>query len=229
MAPGTPARLVCEWPNLNLGDVVHITKFDPIQGYLVRTNSNLDEIWLPAHVLSANPNNRKPWGFRFRKPSFVSHTARRSAEYQDVIAEVHCPEFIDKVKYTFAQSGSKVTFKCRLKQCGGNLKVSWRKMDPDPSLIRSSGRFVIGKVDGGVVTLTINNAKTADCGTYTCTISNEVGSTQCSGVLSVTDSLPPLQEPSTQVVSCSSVMLEWDSQGTHTLKLYKKHLLYPPH
>lgn len=216
MAPGTPARLVCEWPNLNLGDVVHITKFDPIQGYLVRTNSNLEEIWLPAHVLSAN-HNRKPWGFRFRKPSFATHTARRSAEYQDAIAEVHCPEFIDKVKNAFAQSGSKVTFKCRLKQCGGNLKVSWRKVDPDPSPIRSSGRFLIGKVDDGVVTLTINNAKAADSGTYICTISNEVGSTQCSGVLSVTDSLPPLQEPSTQVLSCSSVMLEWDLQGKRSL------------
>lgn len=210
--PGTLARLVCEWPDLSLGDIVHIIRYDPIQGYLVHTNTHLEEIWLPAHVLSIY--NRKPWSFRFRKPSFTTH-GRRSVDgtsYQEsVISEVSCPEFLDKIKNLTSQCGSKVVFKCRVKQCGGNMKISWRKTEPDPCVMRNSGRFVISRTDDGGATLVINNTRLSDSGSYLCTVSNEIGSTQCSAVLTITDSLPPLHEPKIEILSCSSVLLEWES------------------
>uniref|UniRef100_A0A1Y1LMY4 Protein kinase domain-containing protein n=1 Tax=Photinus pyralis TaxID=7054 RepID=A0A1Y1LMY4_PHOPY len=211
MSPGTLARLVCEWPDLSLGDIVHIVQYDAIEGYLVRTTTHLEEIWLPVHVLSNY--NRKPWSFRFRKPSFPSH-GRRSVDgnslQENVINEVSCPEFLDKMKNLAAQCGSKVVFKCKVKSCGGNMKISWRKTEPDPCVMRSSGRFVLNR-SNGVASLTINNSRLSDSGSYLCTISNEIGSTQCSAILTVTDSLPPLTEPKANVISCSSVLLEWEN------------------
>jgi len=122
-----------------------------------------------------------------------------------------CAEFLDKIKNLTSQCGSKVVFKCRVKHCGGNMKISWRKTEPDPCVLRSSGRFVISRTDDGVAMLVINNTRLSDSGSYLCTVSNEIGSTQCSAVLTVTDSLPPLHEPNLEVLSCSSVLLEWES------------------
>lgn len=212
MLPGTLARLICEWPNLSLGDIVTVVKYDSIQGYLVQTNTHLEEIWLPIHVLSIY--NRKPWSFRFRKPTFSPH-GRRSLDgnfnNERIISEVSCPEFIDKLKNLSAQCGSNVVFKCRVKHCGGNMKISWRKTEPDQCVLRSTGRFVISKIEDSVGTLEINNVRASDCGSYLCTVSNEIGSTQCSAVLTITDSLLPLQEPKVDVLSCSSVRLEWNN------------------
>lgn len=203
MAPGTWARLVCEWPDLVLGDVVHVLKHDPVEGYLVRSNHHLEELWLPAHVLSNY--NRKPWSFRFRKASFTTR--------QTVDPEVSCPEFVEKIRNTSTQVGSKVVFRCHFRNTGGNTKISWRKTEPDPCVMRSSGRFVLSKHDGGIAMLTINNARLSDSGSYLCTVSNEIGSTQCSAMLAVSDTLPPLLEPQVEVLSCSNVLVTWEGEG----------------
>ncbi|KAF5296697.1 hypothetical protein FQA39_LY12397 [Lamprigera yunnana] len=217
MSPGTLARLVCEWPDLSLGDIVHIIRYDSIEGYLVRTNIHLEEIWLPVHVLSNY--NRKPWSFRFRKQNYSN--GRRSIEgnsfQENVISELSCPEFIDKIKNLTAQSGSKVIFSCKVKNLRGNMKISWRKTEPDPCMIRSSGRFVISRNGNGFTSLTINNSKLSDSGNYLCTISNEIGSTQCSAILTVTDTLPQLHEPKVTIMSCSSVLLDWDNTAYETV------------
>lgn len=212
MAPGTPARLVCDWLDLHLGDVVHIIRFDANQGYLVRTSSPLEEVWVPVHILSYQ--NRKPWTFRFRKPSFSSH-GRKSIDcspYQDnIITEIAVPEFRDKMKDVSIQSGLKATFKVRIKHCGKNLKYGWRKTEPDPCVIRQSGRFHLTHSDDGTASLTINNARVSDSGTYLCTASNEIGSAQCCAKLLVLDNIQPIHEPKVQTISCSSVSLHWDS------------------
>lgn len=213
MAPGTQARLICEWPDMTIGDMVSIIKFDPIQGYLVRTNTNLEELWLPTHVLSNN--HRKPWSFRFRKPSFATQ-GRRSIDansYPENITEVTCPEFRDKITDITAECGSKVVFKCRVKFCGRNVHVSWRKTEPDPSVMRNSGRFILTQSEEGVAMLVINNVKNSDAGTYLCSVANEIGSSQCTAVLRVTDSMVPLREPKIQVISSSSVLLEWENES----------------
>lgn len=140
MAPGTQARLICEWPDIVVGETVNVIKYDPTQGYLVRTSTTLDEIWLPAHVLSAT--HRKHWSFRFRKPSFAGQ-GRRSIDvnaFPETIAEISCPEFRDKIKDITAQRGSRIGFKCRVKVSGRNVHISWRKTEPDPCVMRNSGR-----------------------------------------------------------------------------------------
>lgn len=213
MLPGSQARIVCEWPDMVLGDIVTIIKYDPTQGYLVRSNTHLDEIWLPSHILSNN--NRKLWSFRFRKSSFAAQ-GRRSIDVTNItdnVTYLTCPEFIEKIKDVSVQCGSKVMFMCKVKPCVKNLQISWRKTGPDPCVMRNSGRFVINQTPDGMSTLLINNVRISDSGTYLCSASNDIGSTQCSAVLIVSDSLQPLREPKIHVLSCSSVFLEWESES----------------
>ncbi|KAF5295457.1 hypothetical protein FQR65_LT10445 [Abscondita terminalis] len=220
MSSGTVARLVCEWPELTLGDTVNILKYDPVQGYLVRTNTHFEEIWLPSHVLSNY--NRKPWSFRFRKTTFPIHS-RRSMDVnclqESTPSDIPCPEFIDKLKNVTVQSGTKVLFKCKIKLFGRNAKISWKKTEPDPCIIRNGGRFGIHRDEDGVASLSINNCRVSDSGSYLFTMSNEVGSTQCSAILTVTDSFPAFTEPKVTIISCSSVLLEWEND------VYKKFLI----
>lgn len=208
MPPGTQARIISDWPNLNIGDIVSVIVYEPSQGYLVRTNTELEEHWLPQHILSNC--SRKPWPFRFRKHG------RRSVDgthYQDnIITEVTCPEFSDKIKDLSVCYGSKAIFRCRVKPCGTNLHISWRKTEPDPSVMRNIGRFIINFSEGESV-LIINNTRGSDSGTYLCTVSNEVGSVECSASLIVMEASSPLPEPKIQVLSCSSVLLEWESDS----------------
>lgn len=213
MAPGTQARVVCEWPDLVLGEAVTIINFDATQGYLVRANSHLEEVWLPSHILSNN--NRKPWSFRFRKSSFVTQGRRSidTASFPENVPYLTCPEFREKIKDVSVQCGSKVMFMCRVKPCVKNLQISWRKTGPDPCVMRNSGRFVINQTPDGTATLLINNVRISDSGTYLCSALNDIGSTQCSAVLIVSDSMQPLREPKIQVLSCSSVFLEWESES----------------
>lgn len=214
MAPGTPARLICDWLDLHLGDVVHIIRYDANQGYLVRTNNVLEEIWVPVHILSYQ--NRKPWTFRFRKPSFSAHGRKSidcSAYPDSIITEIAVPDFRDKMKDVSIQSGNKATYKVRVKHCGKNIKFAWRKTEPDPCVIRQSGRFQLTQSEDGYATLTITNARSTDSGTYLCTASNEIGSAQCSAKLLVHDNIQPIHEPKIQIISCSSVSIHWDSDS----------------
>ena len=206
MAPGTLARLTCEWPDLVVGEVVTIIRYDTSHGYLVHTQTSSNEIWLPPHVLSNY--NRKAWTFRFKKH------ARRPPDglpHDNIIHETPpVPEFRDKLKDVTVQCGTKVVLKCRIKHCGQNPKVKWKKLEPNLCILRNE-RFMFGQEDEGVAMLVIDNAKLSDSGTYSVTVSNEAGTCQCSAVLTVTDPYPALQEPRIQVISCSSVLLEWES------------------
>lgn len=206
MAPGSQARLVCEWPDLNLGEVVTVIRFDATQGYLVKTSTNLDEVWVPAHVLSNY--NRKPWSLRFRR-----HRSRRTNEgspVQETIAEGPLPEFSDKLKDITVQSGTKVVLRCKVRNCGQICRNSWKKLEPHLTVLRN-GKFAMGDNGEGVALLSIDNARAEDSGTYAFTIGNEFGTSTCTAVLTVTSNYPPLPEPKIQVMSCSSVLLEWET------------------
>lgn len=206
MAPGTQARLISEWPDLSLGEVVTIIRYDTSQGYLVHTQTHSEEMWLPAHVLSNY--NRKPWSFRFKKPT------RRiidSSYHDTIIPEITPPEFRDQLRDVTVQCGAKVVLKCRVKNCGRNPKINWRKLEPNLCFLQN-GRFMLREDDEGVAMLVIDNVKLSDSGTYLVNVSNEGGSCQCSAVLTVTDPYPALQEPKILVMSCSSVLLEWETE-----------------
>nr|CAD7398873.1 unnamed protein product [Timema poppensis] len=82
--PGSVVKVLAEFRALrpgelvaNKGESVQIVAYNPQRGYLVLRQSDAEEGWLPAHVLSHQAVvARKPWSFRFRKPSF-SGSGRR--------------------------------------------------------------------------------------------------------------------------------------------------------
>lgn len=197
MAPGTQARVISEWPDLTLGEIVTIIRYDPNQGYQIHSQTTSKELWVPPRVLSNY--SKKPWNFKFRKP-------RKSAE-DNIIIESPIPEIRDKLKDVTVQTGSKVTFKCRIKNCK-NLKIVWRKADSNCIF---HGRFLPTQENEGVAVFSIDNTKIADSGIYTVFVSNDFGSCQDSAILTVTDPFPTLQEPKIHIISSTSVHLEWES------------------
>lgn len=131
---GMQARVVCEWPDLTLGSVVTVLQYEPVRGYLIKTNGNSAEIWVPAHILSAY--NRKAWSFRFRKNGGRRTVESNSCPENLSGVEITCPEFQEKTRDVTAACGARVALKCRVKRCGGSVKISWRKTEPDPCVMR---------------------------------------------------------------------------------------------
>lgn len=132
---GTQARVICEWPDLTLGSTVTVLQSDPIQGHLIKLTTNSNELWVPAHVLSCY--NRKAWSFRFRKTGGRRTVESNSCpENLSSSTEIACPEFQEKIRDVTAVCGARVAFKCCVKKCGGNVKISWRKTEPDPCVVR---------------------------------------------------------------------------------------------
>nr|CAD7440802.1 unnamed protein product [Timema bartmani] len=84
--PGSVVKVLAEFRALrpgelvaNKGECVQIVAYNPQRGYLVLRQSDAEEGWLPAHVLSHQAVvARKPWSFRFRKPSFSGGGRRGS-------------------------------------------------------------------------------------------------------------------------------------------------------
>ncbi|KAK9877206.1 hypothetical protein WA026_016953 [Henosepilachna vigintioctopunctata] len=212
MAPGCQARLICEWPDLILGDIVTIIKYDSGQGYLVRTNAHLEEIWLPAHVLSAY--SRRPWSFKFKKPG----RKVQDVSHETTIAENPLPEFIDPLRDVCAHSGSEVTFRCRIRHGGRTTKLCWKKLEPEVVILRNA-KLLMNQSEEGMAVLTIENIKKSDSGKYSVVISNEYGAVESCAVLTVTDKFAPLQEPSIQIISSASVHLTWESNVYDTFYL----------
>lgn len=134
MQSGMQARVISEWPELTLGSVVTVLQHDPIQGYLIKPTANTNEIWVPIHILSYY--NRKAWSFRFRKTGSRRTVESNSCPENLTAIEVSCPEFQDKIKDVTAACGARVALKCRVKKCGGTMKISWRKTEPDPCVMR---------------------------------------------------------------------------------------------
>lgn len=229
LAPGTLARTIVHFGDTHPGDVVTIIRFDASQGYLVRS-TNLEELWLPGHVLatatSAGGNSRKPWSFRFRKQSSSSNGANSPTTVSPMIGEervvngigeqlLSCPEFRDRLQDVRAPSGSRVTLQVRTQVCTNlSTQITWRKTEPDPCVMRNSGRFILSQsLEDCSATLVINNTRQSDSGTYVCILSNDIGTAQCSATLTITD-IPVLKQPTIQVLSSSSVLLEWEPSTT---------------
>lgn len=203
---GTQARVICDWFDINVGDIVNIIKYESSRGYLVRTSENSEELWVPTHVLSNN--NRKPWSFSFKKPARRSMDAGTSIDMSNELCQ---PEFVSKIIDTSVVCGSRAVFKCKIKPFDKNTKVNWQKIEPDILMIRSTGRISITQDEDGLCSLVINNARKTDSGVYMCYVLNNFGSAKCVASLSVTNSLPNLCEPKVQIISSTSVLLEWEN------------------
>ncbi|XP_026462176.1 triple functional domain protein isoform X4 [Ctenocephalides felis] len=214
MAPGTPARLLHDCGDLQQDEVVHIIRYDSVQGYLVRHAHTCQEIWVPAAILSCH-SSRKLWTFRFRKPNagLPPHGNVNSRKSIDVgmleNGSMDSPEFMNRLKDATVTCGTMVVLKCSIKKNTNANKVIWTKTDPEPSIIRNGGRYVIAQSEDSL-TLTIHNTKVSDTGTYCCTVNTDSGSSQCAAILIVSLSSEPSKEPHVQVLSGTSVAVQWD-------------------
>ncbi|XP_071053767.1 triple functional domain protein isoform X4 [Onthophagus taurus] len=189
---------IIEYPNES-------QRSDLNQTDLIRRNS--DEFWITENnTLSSSP--RKPWSFRFRKNSRksideTSYSENMNNEY---------PEFIEKIKDITVMVGSRAVLKYKASFSSKNVYSTWKKIQPDSWIIRNSGRILVSQNEDGEGLLIINNAKLTDSGVYVCTLSNDNIYAECSATLTVLDSdiIPELK---TQIVSCSSVALEWENSN----------------
>jgi len=219
----------------NRGETVQIMTFSPVRGYLVRRyggEGGGEEGWLPAHILPHHhyhhhhyhyhhhhhhPGSdvtlpRKPWSFRFRKPSFSGGTRkgeRRSFDggmgspllslsgggNRPLIPECAAPppEFQDRLCDMSVLCGGKVELRCKLQchsQCeAADVSVTWNKCSSDMGesiVIQNGGRYSLSMWDDGFVSLSIENCQQTDAGEYSCLASNDAGSAVTSAWLSVT-------------------------------------------
>lgn len=205
LAPGTQARIIREYPKVNLGEVVTIIKYDANKGYLVCVNVVREKVWLPAYVIS-NPS-QKPWNFRFKKPP---RTLPTNGNIPESPQEGPVPDITDRLQDLVVQAGSKIVLCCRIRGHTPHCRQSWKKLEPNLCILRN-GRFMMEPNGEGVALLTLDNAKPSDSGTYSFTIANEYGSASCSCVVSVTGGPGVLVEPTIQVLSSTSVQLDWDN------------------
>ena len=239
MAPGSVVKVMADFRAIradelaaNKGESVQVVSFSPARGYLVRRQvgeGDSEEGWVPAHVLSHHHHHhhhhhhpgsdvtlpRKPWSFRFRKPSFSGGGRRGERRSFDggmgspllsingggskpsgdsLIPECAAPppEFRERLCDVSAPCGGRVELRCRL-QCHpncevGDMNIVWKKCSGDngvSTVIRSGGRYSISVLEDGLVYLIIDNCQQTDAGEYCCLASNDSGSTSTSARLSI--------------------------------------------
>ncbi|PSN40489.1 hypothetical protein C0J52_05229 [Blattella germanica] len=235
MAPGSVVKVAADFRAIrgdelaaNKGENVQIVSFSPARGYLVRRQSGEgdgEEGWVPAHILSIQQHHhhtgsdvtlpRKPWSFRFRKPSFSGGGRRGERRSFDggmgspllsingggnkpsndsFIPECAAPppEFRERLCDVSVPCGAKVELRCRL-QCHphcdvGDMNIMWKKCCGDnvvSTVIRSGGRYLINVLEDGSVYLIIDDCHQTDSGEYYCVASNDSGSSTTSARLNV--------------------------------------------
>ncbi|CAL8069824.1 unnamed protein product [Orchesella dallaii] len=189
-----------------------------------------DDGWIPAHILQ-NPLDpttsiKKPWSFRFKRPSFnkrekehaplVSEPKDESIRASPIIGlfgtgsvedvmdlfDESAPVFCRELKNVKCQSGETVILQCQLFMTSTNkfepMVVFWK--DAFGHVIRTGPRHqVIFSESDGTCILQIEECRMSDSGRYTCTASNDAGSSTTSAVISVTAVAPA--KPSTPTIS----------------------------
>lgn len=163
ISPGSVVRVTSDFPAIRSdelsatrGEHVHVVSFSVERGYFVRRSSDdgvQEEGWIPSHVL-AQVTPRKPWSFRFRKPSFstggrrgerrsfdggmnpppILNSGGRLIAQEVLIPEcpVTLPEFSEHLHDLSISSGSRVELRCCLRTpphvCDlGDVNIVWRK------------------------------------------------------------------------------------------------------
>ncbi|KAK6629330.1 hypothetical protein RUM43_003147 [Polyplax serrata] len=186
--------------HVKTGDTVVIVEHNTKRGYLVKHcyedfMSTGPEGWVPAHCLSNQADNqRKPWSFRFRKPSFANPREKRVEDAGHRISDcqrnaVFQPELLDRLKDIVVAVGERAQLTCRMRPAARpeDVSITWRFGPMDTStVIRAGGRFSIRLSHDGFATLSICQARVADNGQYTCTVTNSAGSVSSSAYLTVT-------------------------------------------
>nr|CAD7426990.1 unnamed protein product [Timema monikensis] len=172
--PGSVVKVLAEFRALrpgelvaNKGECVQIVAYNPQRGYLVLRQSDAEEGWLPAHVLSPQAVvARKPWSFRFRKPSFSGggHRGERrsfdgglntspllsqnSKQSDRFILEcpLPAPEFQEVLSNTSALCSGRAELRCKL-SCSAScemtdVSVTWRRLGFHKSAASEAGTII---------------------------------------------------------------------------------------
>lgn len=202
---------------MSKGESVQILGVDHQKGYyfIRKLIYPHDDGWVPLNILQ-NPNDggKKPWSFRFRKPSFSkkekensqnghvrSHSqgsgngissgigGGSSEDVMDLFDE-HTPVFCHELRNLKCLSGEEVTLQCQLCVSNNNNKfeapvIFWK--DAFGHVIRNCASHEVRySEDDGLCTLRILESRVSDSGRYTCTATSDAGSGSTSAVLSVT-------------------------------------------
>ncbi|XP_066996303.2 kalirin [Anabrus simplex] len=214
--------------DMNKGEAAEVKAFSPERGYLIHQHGDIKETeeegWAPQQVV------RKPWSFRFRKPSFGGggrRGERRSFDggHSSPLREypVSPPEFQERLQDLSVPCGTRAELRCRLQCDASDVNIVWKKAmsiqrhghDPgNVTTIRSGGRFLINLTDDGTANLIIENCQLSDAGDYSCEVSNDAGNISTTASLSISDSTTnPPSPPLVQASTGTSVLLRWDGDA----------------
>lgn len=163
--------------------------------------------------------SRRPWAFKFRKPSFTVRKVSDSAPGDGTITEVCAPELCDRLTNSTALIGSTTVLECSLQRGTRHASALWRKTSPDARLLCSTDRYSITMSKDGLARLIIKDCRTSDSGVYSCSISNELGSVQSSCKLVVENKADDNKIDSEYLPnpneSVSDEISSWEQQQLH--------------
>ncbi|XP_044733840.1 triple functional domain protein isoform X3 [Chrysoperla carnea] len=117
------------------------------------------------------------------------------------------PHLASKPTDVIASANSDAVIECKLESWTNDLYVTWRKIEPNPIVLRSNDRIQMTLMNG-IATLLIKNCHESDSGIYQCTIANDSGTVQCVANLNII----PSKHLQAEVVTCSSVALSYASE-----------------
>ncbi|XP_034255517.1 kalirin isoform X2 [Thrips palmi] len=264
----TIACVVSDWQaseagqlSLRRGERVKILKQSKANGVLVQKLRNsqaaefhsTEEGWVPAHALAfsstasiLNGTSKKPWSFKFRKPSFNSGTAgilKKRVAGQVVADQAGLEkvngnssesklEIVNKLADTTVPIGVTAQLKCQLHVPSfmdvQDANIIWkRSIGKDSgfsSCLVEGRRYSMDFSEEGVASLTISDCQSSDAGIYSCTINatNPTSlSVTTSAYLSVT--VMPVGKPRAQALSPTSALVVWDGdpEAHYTLHYHK--------
>lgn len=127
------------------------------------------------------------------------------------------PEIISRSQDCLIETGSTAMLSCHIRNYE-NSKVTWRKTEPNPTQISQSNKFNINLTNNGEARLVITDLTMADSGLYVCAVSNRYGTTQCTIGLTVLSQVECLGESNIEVLSPTSVRLNWDSASSYVVE-----------
>lgn len=127
------------------------------------------------------------------------------------------PEIISRSQDCLIETGATAVLSCHIRNFE-NSKVTWRKTEPNPTQINPSNKFNFNLTNNGEARLMITDLTNSDSGLYVCAVSNRYGTTQCTIGLTVISQIESLGESNIEVLSPTSVRLNWDSSSSYIVE-----------
>ncbi|XP_037034473.1 kalirin isoform X5 [Bradysia coprophila] len=124
------------------------------------------------------------------------------------------PEIVSRSQDCLVETGATAMLSCHIRN-HENSKITWRKTEPNPCQISQSNKFNFNLANNGEAKLIITDLTAGDSGLYVCAVSNRFGTTQCTIGLTVLSQIECLSESNIEILSPSSVRLNWESSTSY--------------